>query len=427
MKKNVLVFPCGSEIGLEIYRSLEFSTHFNVIGGSSVDDHGMYVYRQYIGGLPNVDDPDFTERINALVDEYNIDFIFPAHDSVVLTLAREQAAGNLRCQVVTSPVETCEIARSKLRTYEVFEGVIPTPKVFERTQLQNTDLPVFLKPDVGQGSKGTYLAKSMDEVEFYLSKDSSLLILENLPGKEYTIDCFTDRAGKLLFCEGRNRARISGGISVKSTTVEDSRFLELAQKINKTLTFRGMWFFQVKESHEGEFVLMEIAPRIAGTMGLVRCKGVNLALLSLFDAMEYDIDIFENEYEMTIDRALENRYSHNIHYNHVYLDFDDLVIFESKVNPMVMAFVFQCLNKGVKIHLLTKHKEDLEHTLLKHKLAGIFDEIIWIRDESEKHVHIKEKDAIFVDDSFAERKMIHEMHGIPVFDAHAIESLMEKF
>jgi hypothetical protein len=44
MKKNVLVFPCGSEIGLEVYRSLKHSIHFNLIGANSVDDHGRVVF-----------------------------------------------------------------------------------------------------------------------------------------------------------------------------------------------------------------------------------------------------------------------------------------------------------------------------------------------------------------------------------------------
>jgi transposase len=47
-----------------------------------------------------------------------------------------------------------------------------------------------------------------EEIDFYLKKDSTLLALEFLPGKEYTVDCFTDKNGKLLFAEGRQRIRI---------------------------------------------------------------------------------------------------------------------------------------------------------------------------------------------------------------------------
>ncbi len=35
--KNILVFPCGSEIALEVHRSLQYSTHFHLIGANSID------------------------------------------------------------------------------------------------------------------------------------------------------------------------------------------------------------------------------------------------------------------------------------------------------------------------------------------------------------------------------------------------------
>lgn len=34
----------GSEIGLEIYRSMKFRKHFHLVGGSSVNDHGRFVF-----------------------------------------------------------------------------------------------------------------------------------------------------------------------------------------------------------------------------------------------------------------------------------------------------------------------------------------------------------------------------------------------
>lgn len=425
-KKNVLVFPCGSEIGLELHRSLGLSIHYNLIGGSSVDDHGKYIFDQYVDDIPFVNDDAFTEKLNAIIDAHEVDFIFPAHDSVVLRLAQEKAAGNLHCDVITSPAETCEIARSKGASYRKFEGLIPTPKVYDAAALQPEDFPVFLKPDVGQGSKGTYLAKTAGDVKFYVEKDPTLLALEYLPGKEYTIDCFTDRHGKLRFCEGRERARTNNGISVNSSAVDDERFVKFGEIINSTLRFRGVWFFQLKEK-DGEMVLMEIAPRVAGTMGLARCKGVNLALLSLFDAQDMEIEVFENNCSMTIDRALENRYKHDISYRHVYLDFDDLVVFEDKVNPAVMAFVYQCLNQGKKVHLLTRHAGDLHAALGRYHLDGVFDDVVWIQDGSPKADHITESEAIFIDDSFAERLAVHKGRSIPTFDGHMLESLMEKF
>jgi len=46
MKTRILVFPCGSEIGLEIHNSLRFSTHIELFGGSTIANHGKYVYKK---------------------------------------------------------------------------------------------------------------------------------------------------------------------------------------------------------------------------------------------------------------------------------------------------------------------------------------------------------------------------------------------
>lgn len=424
--KNVLVFPCGSEIGLEIYRSLSHSTHFALVGGSSVDDHGRYVYEDYVGDLPLVTDPDFGDKINVLVQQGKIDYIIPAHDDVVLKLAELAEAGKLDCAVITSPLKTCQITRSKDKTYKALQGSVPLPRLYQSAEdVSAHEFPVFLKPDVGQGSKGTCKASSPEDITFYTEKDPSLLILEYLPGKEYTVDCFTDRHGELRISLARVRQRISNGISVNSTTVSDPRFKQLAEKINQTLELRGAWFFQVKESKQQELVLMEVAPRIAGTMGLTRCKGFNLPLLSLFDALEYDLAIMENEYELTVDRALHGRYSSDLKYKHVYIDFDDLILMKDTIDPVTIAYIYQCHNKGIKVHLITRHKFDIAKTLKKYRLRESFDELIHLQKGEKKSQYITEKDAIFIDDSFAERKDVMEAHNIPVFDRHMIESLVD--
>ena len=48
---RVLVFPCGTEIGLEIHRALCRSAHVEVFGANSLEpSHGPHVFRNY---LPN--------------------------------------------------------------------------------------------------------------------------------------------------------------------------------------------------------------------------------------------------------------------------------------------------------------------------------------------------------------------------------------
>jgi len=176
---NVLVFPCGSEVGLELYRSLRWATEVTLFGGSSASsDHGKYVYERYIGGLPFIDDPQFVEALRALVVRHRIDLIFPAMDCVATRLA--EVVEQLPCRIVTSPVETCRICGSKQATYRRLAGVVRTPELFSGPEASSS-WPVFLKPDCGYGSRGVAIARTPEEVAFHLKQNPSLLVLEYLP------------------------------------------------------------------------------------------------------------------------------------------------------------------------------------------------------------------------------------------------------
>ena len=296
-KKRVLIFPCGSEIGLEVNRALAKDIHFEMFGASSFPDHGKFVYKNYIEGVPFVDSDNFITSINDICKKYSIDFIVPAHDSVVLKLA--QNAKNLKAKVITSPLETCEIARSKKKTYDVLKDTVLCPKVYNIYD-KEINYPVFIKPDVGQGSKGAKKVENYEQLKLEYANNKDIVISELLTGEEYTIDCFTNSAGKLLFAKGRKRARINNGISVNSYPVENEKFKVIAEKLNSKIKFHGMWFFQLKENANGELALLEIAPRIAGTMGMYRALGVNFILLALYDACGFDIQLINNDFDIEI-------------------------------------------------------------------------------------------------------------------------------
>jgi hypothetical protein len=412
-KKNILVFPCGSEIGLEIYRSIEYSTHFNLIGASSIDDHGKFVYANYIGNLPFYNSPNFIVEICRIVKEYNIEAIYPAMDSVIALLKKKEET--LGCKVISSCSETTEICLSKTKTYNILKNYIAVPETYTKIE-DIQSYPVFLKPDVGYGSRGVLKAATKQEVIDHKKKYPQTIVLEYLPGKEYTVDCFTDRQKNLLFVGPRERSRISNGISVNTKTVEnEDRFTKMAETINQVLDLNGAWFFQVKENKEGSLVLLEVASRMGGSSSTYRAKGINFALLSAFNAFKMPVSILENDFDVELDRALGNVYKFNIEFSHVYVDLDDTLIVDGQVNYKLVGTLYRFMNQGKKIYLITKHKYDLRQTLLKKRLTELFDNIIHLKQEDVKSEFIEHKDAIFIDDSFAERREVLMNAKIPVF------------
>lgn len=423
MKKryNILVFPGGTEIGLEIQKALCYCKDIRLYSaGDDVSSHAPFIFRQHFS-IPSVDKPDWIVSLNKLIEELKIDYIFPAHDDVILALA--QNSKRIKCRIVSSPLQTCLIARYKSRTYRLFTDTLPIPKIYE--DLDKIDnYPVFAKPDRGQGSQHTYLLHSKNQLLF-LDGKRGYVVTEYLPGDEYTVDCFSDRVNGLLFCAGRQRIRVASGISMSSCPVNDTIFVDYANKIKNKLTFHGAWFFQLKKDQHGNYKLLEIAPRIAGTMAMHRVYGINFPLLSIYEQERVPIEILPNKYDVVIDRALVNRYKHNLNYDVVYVDLDDTLIIDGMVNTKLISFLFQCLNRGIRIELITKHQTDIDNTLKKYRLTGIFDNTIHIKQPYSKADYISGSNAILIDDSFSERKSVFDRHGIPTFDNSMIELLIE--
>ena len=425
--KNLLIFPAGTEIGIEIFNALKYSKFFRVFGATSLEDHSVYLYKRLITGLPYYDEDDFLLHLNKVIKMYKIDYIYPANDAVQFFLMQNEKY--VAAQIVSAPRKTVEICRSKERTYKYlceqgcFEFI---PKVFESIE-EIDKYPVFVKPDVGQGSVGAEIIYNEKQLKHRLEEEKKLVMCEYLAGEEYTVDCFTDRHGKLRVVSLRNRTRIRLGISVHSQVLdEDENVNKIAHSLNDRLQFQGAWFFQLKKNNEGDYKLLEVSPRIPGTMGVSRNKGINFPLLTLYNLGGYDIDIINNDYNISVDRAFINRYKIEIEYDVIYVDFDDTLIIDGQVNIILLAFLYQALEKNKKIILVTKHINDIQESLESYKISkDIFTDIIALKKTDEKTKYINSNKAIFIDDSFAERKCVSNEKGIPVFDLDMVESLID--
>lgn len=424
MKRNILVFPCGSEIGLNIYSSVRYSTYFHLVGASSVEDHGMFIYDDYIGGLPFISDDSFIPVIKTIIKEREIDAIYPAMDKVITYLKEHE--DEIGCKIIAPDKSTTETCLSKYKTYQTLKDIILTPIIYKQSEVSS--YPVFVKPDIGYGAIGTKKIENENELNEILSSKKNMLILEYLPGDEYTVDCFTDRNGKLLYSAARSRDRVKNGVSIHTSFVNDqTEFEDIAQRINRHISFRGAWFYQVKRNCDEKLCLLEIAARLGGSSLLSRAIGVNLALLTLFDAFDYNVSVqVNNNYSVVLDRVLSNNYIYNnLSFSKVYVDYDDCLILDRHtVNADLVKFLYKCINEGKKVILLTKHTGELEPELKKFRLSGLFDEILHIGREEKKSNYIDTNDAIFFDDSFAERVEVQKETGISVFSPEMVDVLM---
>jgi FMN phosphatase YigB (HAD superfamily) len=109
----------------------------------------------------------------------------------------------------------------------------------------------------------------------------------------------------------------------------------------------------------------------------------------------------------------------------VYVDLDDTLIVRGEVNVPLVGLLYQCINRGHRLVLLTRHREDVPTTLARFRLSDVWDAVVRVADDEEKADHISEPDAILIDDSFRERRDAHARLGIATFDSSMVELLVD--
>ena len=425
---NILVFPGGTEVGMEIYRSLVNCKEVKLSSvASKVVNHSDYIYKNHFT-IKDINTSGWLEELNKIIINEKIDFIYPAHAFVIDALSKNRSV--IKAEILLNEDSVLDITRSKRKTYNLFKDAIPVPVEYRDISEVN-ELPVFAKPDNCYGSQGAIKIDNKELLKNVFDNKNGFIVNEYLDGEEYTIDCFSNSNHELVFCEGRTRQRIRMGTSMHSEHVAkelDKYFLDIANTIMSRLKIIGPWFFQMKADKNGKMKLLEIEARIAGTMAFHRVKGFNFPLLHLYTFLGYDINLLTNNFDYSIDRALTNRYKHSLEYDTVYIDLDDTIIIHNRYNLDVIKFLYQCRNKNIKVILLSKSLAENKEAYLKEwRIDTLFDEIIWLNENESKMDHIdKSRKAIFIDDSFSQRADVAQKLNIPTFDPSMVEILMDE-
>lgn len=419
MKKRVLVLNCGTLASTDINMSLRYNDEFEIWGASTNKNHGVYVYKYYIDDIPNISNPDFINILNKKIKEYNFKFILAPHEDLALFL--QENKDKINACIVCSNYDTSLLCRYKSRTYEKMKEYDFIPKVYKKEEVK--EFPVFCKKDTDQGARHAYKIENKDELEMYAKDD--MIICEYLPGEEVTIDCFTDKNRNLLFCNPRAADRMLAGIDVHARRIPLTDEIKyIAESLNKEIEFRGYWFFQIKKDIDGKFKLLEIATRLPGAFSLSRCLDVNLPLMALKDFDGQDVEITYNNINIEADKQFFGKYSLGINYDIVYIDFETSFLKNENINTMLMMYLYQCLNKNIKIKLLTQEKEIAFKFLEKNKIdKNLFEDIYEINRENVENV--LEKNSIFIsNDTDLKNKLRKEINEY-CFSNNIIESLID--
>ena len=296
-----------------ILKCLRKESFFQVTAAdASSHASGKYLAERF-ETIPAGTDPLFATSLLQLCREKNISVILPLVTRELLPLAKHKKEFNeAGILLPVSPAASLEIANNKSRLYEFLQwrGIaVPEFCVVEnadqfREAVRELGYPgrtICFKPSVSNGSRGfRIISDQVDELDLLFNfKPSStyihfrdadrilssgafpeLLISEFLPGEEYSVDCLA-RQGEAILVVPRLRRRMINGISVEGEFVKEESIIAYCTQIIKELQLHGNIGIQVKRSSAGQFLVLEINPRVQGSIAAGLGAGINLPVLAI--------------------------------------------------------------------------------------------------------------------------------------------------
>ena len=234
--------------------------------------------------IPAGADPDFTDVLLARCHALGVNVVLPTVDAELRPLAQARplyaAAG---IDLLLASAQALEVTLDKLALAHRCAPVVRVP----RTQLFGPAVdpalltyPVIVKPRTGSGSRGVITVDSAG-VLAALQRSTALIVQEFLPGEEYSIDVLADASGHVIASVPRLRARVDSGVSVGGQTVRDEELSSFGRAVAQATGITYVANVQCKRDAAGRPALLEVNPRMPGTLGLTIASGVDMPRLAL--------------------------------------------------------------------------------------------------------------------------------------------------
>ncbi|MFB6164760.1 MAG: ATP-grasp domain-containing protein [Haloarculaceae archaeon] len=284
--------------------------------------------------VPRADADGFVGELLDVCRRADVDVVLPqvTRELPVLAAERERFA-DAGIDVAVADADVIGVANDKEALVEVCADVeVPRPETraaetaAELTDaceaLGHPDRPVVVKPPTSNGSRGMRILDPDRDREraFYEDKPTGvystlpelrrilgesfprLLVMEYLPGTEYTVDAFRPRGGGETVAVPRRREEVRSGISFRTSVERHEAILAATERLADELELTGAFGFQFKLDADGEPKILECNPRVQGTMVTATMAGANLVAAAVRDARGDPLPALEPDWSTTFSR-----------------------------------------------------------------------------------------------------------------------------
>lgn len=264
---KILLTAVGGPSGICFAKSLSEIDDVHLVGTSAEEDTIGKSFVDAFYRVPLANDPAYLDALREIIKKEKVDYIVPFVDEEMCILSEH--APSLGCKVLVSPFATIAFTSNKGKMYEIAADYLP--KRYEKNAVDV--FPVFVKPFVGRGGKGTFVAGSAEELKD--TPEQRYVFQELLQNPEVSVDAMFDFDGDLIVAVPRIRASIDQGISVSGRVFRDDMLVNVIKDMAERLRFIGPVNFQFMRGKEG-YKLTEINARGSGGMGITIRSGADI-------------------------------------------------------------------------------------------------------------------------------------------------------
>lgn len=283
------------------------------------DAYGLYLAdKGYV--VPKRDDPDFAEKLLDIVLRERCSVVYP-----LSTLDQEYFAAHRDLfehhgmRVIVGDFNAVSTANDKLKLYDLCkEAGLPVAAyvpLHDRTSLDTAlqelgypKHPVVFKLSRGTAARGFAIIREGGSILESLHRNDGPpqmspaellqirahsppcdgMLCEYLPGDEYSVDVLSQH-GEALVSVVRKRYASVGGLALHAEVIDDPALRRLAEAVVRQLQLSYTSNVQFRRNVHGTPCLMEVNPRIPGTIGLTVQAGVNMPALALELALGHQV------------------------------------------------------------------------------------------------------------------------------------------
>jgi len=273
--------------------------------------------------LPRGDSPEYIDRLAEVCRAETVDVVLPGSTPEILALGRESdrfRQASPRTRVASSTLEATLRSLDKGRCYRELDQVglaIPrhhTVHTWAELAAAAKELGyparrVCLKPASAPsgGGRGFWVlddtldrvadtlesrpgshTTTLEQLELRLGDAATLpelLVMEYLPGEEYSVYILAE-TGRMLACVTQRRDDLMISYSFSATVVREPDVERLCRDIVEELGLHSLVNVQVRRDDRGQPRLVEVNPRVGGSVVLATAAGVNLPLLAVLQAVD---------------------------------------------------------------------------------------------------------------------------------------------